>query len=354
MTIMQETERGGRAAGGAPSTDDAIVMAVKGAQLPIVISDARRFDQPIVFANRAFLALTGYEEAEVVGRNCRFLQGPETGAEAVETIRRALEDGGPVGVELVNYRKDGSRFWNALHISPVRDPAGEVAYFLGSQRDVTASREAELELKGRVEKALEQKTALLHEIDHRVKNNLQLISSLLLLQSRRSDDEGTRAALRRTLERVTAVATVHRRLFQGEAIDRFDFAEFVRDLVSDLTGAAGRPDLRVLLDLEPVEVGASQAAPLALILSELVTNALRHARPDGAPATLHVALIRGERSFDMVVEDDGVGRPGEAPAAGFGLTIAGLLAQQLRADIRLEDAGPGLKATVRCPVSLVV
>lgn len=349
MTIMQEAERD---VGTTRTADEAIVMAVKGAQLPIVISDARRFDQPIVFANRAFLALTGYEEAEVVGRNCRFLQGPETGEESIEEIRRALAAGSAASVEILNYRKDGGRFWNALHISPVHDGAGEVVYYIGSQRDVTASREAEAELQARAEKALEQKTALLHEVDHRVKNNLQLISSLLLLQSRRTGDEATKAALRRTLERVTAVATVHRRLFQGEAIDRFDFAEFVRDLVGDLTGAVGRENLRVQLDVEPVEVGASQAAPLALILSELVTNALRHARPDGGPATLRVGLTRSDRSFEMVVEDDGVGRADEA--AGFGLTIASLLAQQLRADIRLEDASPGLRARVRCPVSLAV
>ena len=354
MTILRGTERGEPAAEATPSADEAIVMAVKGAQLPIVISDARRFDQPIVFANPAFLALTGYQEAEVVGRNCRFLQGPETSPDTVEEIRRALAAGQPAAVEIVNYRKDGGRFWNALHISPVRNASGEIAYFLGAQRDVTESRETELELKRRAEQALDQKTALLHEIDHRVKNNLQLLSSLLLLQSRRTEDAATRAALRRTLERVTAVATVHRRLFQGEAIDRFDFAEFVRDLVGDLTGASGRSELEVRLELEPVEVGASQAAPLALILSELVTNALRHAQPDGGRTTLHVALTPSDRSFEMVVEDDGVGRPPEGQGDGFGLTIAGLLAQQLRADIRLEDAGPGLKATVRCPVSLAV
>lgn len=351
MSIL--TGRGGPGADATGCPDEAIVMAVKRAQLPIVISDARGSDQPIIFANPAFLALTGYEEAEVLGRNCRFLQGPETSPETLGEIRGALAAGGTVAVEIVNYRKDGGRFWNALHISPVRDTAGEVAYFLGSQRDVTASRDAELELKRQAEQALAQKTALLHEIDHRVKNNLQLISSLLLLQSRRTDDEATRAALRRTLERVTAVATVHRRLFQGEAIDRFDFADFVHDLVGDLTGAAGRSDVEVRLDLEPVEIGASQAAPLALILSELVTNALRHGRPDDGQAHLRVALARCERSFEMVVEDDGLGRP-EAGNTGFGLTIAGLLAQQLRADIRLEDAGPGLKATVRCPVSLAV
>lgn len=352
--MMKETERSGAPAKAALPTDEAIVMAVKRAQLPIIISDARRFDQPIVFANPAFLTLTGYEESEVVGRNCRFLQGPETSPEAVDQIRSAVAAGEAVTVEIVNYRKDGARFWNALHVSPVRDADGEVAYFMGSQRDVTESHQAELELKDSVQAALEQKTALLNEIDHRVKNNLQLISSLLLLQSRRTDNEHTRAALRRMLERVTAVATVHRRLFQGEAIDRFDFAEFVRDLVGDLTGAAGQADLKVQLDLEPVEVGASQAAPLALILSELVTNALRHPHPDGGSANLRVGLTRSERSFELVVEDDGVGRNGQASPTGFGLTIAGLLAQQLRAELRLEDAEPGLKATVRCPVSLAV
>lgn len=352
MTFLQETGGGGRRAGADPSAEGAIAMAFSGAQLPMVIADARRRDQPILFANPAFLEMTGYDEDEVVGRNCRFLQGPETDPAAIEQIRRAMARGAPVAVEIANYRKDGTRFWNALHISPARDADGEVTYFLGAQRDITAAREAEQALEAQAKRALEQKTALLHEIDHRVKNNLQLISSLLLLQSRRAEDEATRAALRRTLERVTAIATVHRRLFQGEAIDRFDFSEFVRDLVGDLTGAADRPELDVRLDLEPVEVGASQAAPLALILSELVTNALRHARPEGGPAHLHVGLERGDRSFEMVVEDDGVGR--REAASGFGLTIAGLLAQQLRANLQIEDASPGVRARVRCPMSLAV
>lgn len=353
MTFLQESERD-EAGSAASLADDAILLAVKDAPLPITIADARRPDHPIVFANRAFLDLTGYAASEVIGRNCRFLQGPETSRESVTEIRKAIAAGRGAEVELANYRKDGRRFWNALRVSPVRGADGELAYFLGSQRDVTARRETQLQLERDAEQALEQKTALLHEIDHRVKNNLQLISSLLLLQSRRAEHEATRLALRRTLERVTAVATVHRRLFQGEAIDRFDFAEFVRDLVGDLVGAAARPDLKLRLELEPVEVGASQAAPLALILSELVTNALRHSHPAGGPADLRIALTRAEGSFEMVVEDDGVGRLGRGADDGFGLTIAGLLARQLRAEIDIDDAGPGVRASVRCPVSLAI
>ena len=100
--------------------------------------------------------------------------------------------------------------------------------------------------------ALAQRTALLHEVDHRVKNNLQLIASLLLLQTRRTADPATREALRGMLERVNAVATVHRRLFQSADAQRFDVSEFVRDLVSDVVGATGRGEIRVRLDLQPV------------------------------------------------------------------------------------------------------
>ncbi|HEY9219795.1 MAG TPA: histidine kinase dimerization/phosphoacceptor domain -containing protein [Phenylobacterium sp.] len=351
------------------SPADVLDAAVTGAQLPLVVADARSPDLPLIYANPAFVNLTGYEMNEVIGRNCRFLQGPLTETAAVDKLRTAIAERAAVSVEILNYRKNGSTFWNSLQISPVRNDAGEVIYFLGSQRDITAEREAANELgernealrramddsARRAEANLEQKTVLLHEVDHRVKNNLQLISSLILLQSRRAEDEITRAALRRVLERVTAVATVHRRLFQGEAIDRFDFAEFVRDLAHDMAGASPRRDIEVQLALEPIEVGASQAAPLALILSELLTNALRHAYPEGQGGVVRIAVAPTHGGFELSVRDEGAGMTDETRAGhGFGLTIAHLLAQQLRAQIQVVNAGPGVGASVICPVSLAV
>ena len=102
-----------------------------------------------------------------------------------------------------------------------------------------------------LEAALAEKSALLHEVDHRVKNNLQLIASLILLQGRRTQDPAARQALKTVLERVNAVATVHRRLFRGD-VQRFDVAEFVRDLAGDVAAAAGRGDVAIELDLEPI------------------------------------------------------------------------------------------------------
>jgi two-component sensor histidine kinase len=201
----------------------------------------------------------------------------------------------------------------------------------------------------RLEQALEQKTALLHEVDHRVKNNLQLIASLLQLQARRTPDETTRAAVRGILERVNAIGAVHRRLFQGGDVQRFDVADFVRDLAGDLAGAARREDLELRLDLEPVAVPAAQAAPLALVVNELISNALKHAFPDGRAGQVEIGVHRRGERFEIVVADNGAGLP-EDGARGFGTTIAQLLCQQLKATLAIVDNSPGVRATVAIPL----
>lgn len=198
--------------------------------------------------------------------------------------------------------------------------------------------------------ALEQKTVLLHEVDHRVKNNLQLISSLLLLQNRRIADPAVKAALRGMLDRVNAIATVHRRLFQSDDVERFDVSAFVRDLVADMMGGAGRDNIQVQLDLERVDVAAFKAAPLALVISELLSNALRHAFPDGRAGRIFVGVSRNDNDLRIEITDDGVGMPTAAKTSGFGLTIVQLLCQQLKARRETTDAEPGVRVVIHMPV----
>jgi PAS domain S-box-containing protein len=119
--------------------DRALDVAAEG----VTIADARQSDRPLIYVNEGFERMTGYTAADVLGRNCRFLQGPETDAAAVAEIRAALAERRECLVEILNYRKDGTTFWNRLSITPVRDGSGEVTHFIGIQSDVTVRRLAE-------------------------------------------------------------------------------------------------------------------------------------------------------------------------------------------------------------------
>jgi phosphoserine phosphatase RsbU/P len=131
--------------------DRALEVASEG----VTIADARRPDQPLIYANQGFERITGYSIADVMGMNCRFLQGPATDPAAAAQIRAAIAESRPCVVEILNYRKDGTPFWNRLSITPVTDGAGDVTHFIGVQSDVTARRATEDALR-RSKEALEQ------------------------------------------------------------------------------------------------------------------------------------------------------------------------------------------------------
>ncbi len=126
---------------------DIFFAAVETTRMPMIVTDPNRDDNPIIFANNAFVEMTGYRPAEILGRNCRFLQGPETDRSVVASIREAVEAREEISVELINYRKDGSTFWNALFISPVYNDAGQLIYFFASQLDISRRRDAEEALR---------------------------------------------------------------------------------------------------------------------------------------------------------------------------------------------------------------
>jgi PAS domain S-box-containing protein len=330
----------------------------------MLVTDPRLPDNPIAFVNDAFTSLTGYDRHEVIGLNCRFLQGPDTDQTRVAAVRKALELGVGIRTDLLNYRKDGSAFWNEIAINPVRSRTGELLYFVASQADGTARYESEQDLsrlKARVEEeqrqvaelqtVLERKTLLLHELDHRIKNKLQVITSLILLQARRVEGEPVRQALQGLAERVNALSTVHRLLSVAGDGGRFDLAEFITDLANDLMTLRSAGRVRLDLTLEPVIVSAGKAAPLGLVINELLTNALKHAFPDNRPGHLSIALGRNETMATIVVRDDGIGLTGrEPPDEGFGKTLITMLTRQIRAQIAWQDATPGTRVVVNIPL----
>ena len=134
-------------------------IALNRTRMPMAVTNPREPDNPIVLANQAFLKLTGYAADEIIGRNCRFLQGKGTSPAVVARIRAGIADEHDFSIEVLNYRKDGSAFWNQLHVSPIHDDEGRLLYFFASQEDVTEFR--------KVQSLEANEHRLLKEVDHR-------------------------------------------------------------------------------------------------------------------------------------------------------------------------------------------
>ena len=144
--------------------------------MPMLITDPRQPDNPIVFANAAFTKLTGYDRHEIVGRNCRFLQGPDTDRDEVARLRAAIEERTAIELELLNYRKDGTTFWNRLLVSPVFDDDGALTYFFASQFDVTLERERLTRLerdRSDLKDEVARRDAVLHASEQRLRLALE-------------------------------------------------------------------------------------------------------------------------------------------------------------------------------------
>lgn len=197
--------------------------------------------------------------------------------------------------------------------------------------------------------ALAAQGDLQREADHRIKNTLQLISSLVLLHGRRTTDPGAKRALKAVQQRVTAVSVAHRHVVRTADGEEVELSALIRELAGDLAAAAGREGIEISLDLEPLVVPARHAAPLALILNEALVNALSHAFPDGQTGRIVLRLSRVEGGLELCVADDGAGAP-PAGSDGFGRTILQLMAQQLHARLETSDAQPGLRVAVSVPM----
>jgi len=141
-----------------------LVASIHHSPIATIITDNRRPDNPIVDANDAFVKLTGYARDEIVGRNCRFLAGPGTENEVRSRVRTAVAQGQPIVAEMINYRKDGSPFRNALMIAPVRSSSGDVVLFVGSQMDVGAGEGANGLRAARSKDAVARLTPRLREV----------------------------------------------------------------------------------------------------------------------------------------------------------------------------------------------
>ncbi len=338
--------------------------AVEMTRMPMVVTDPRQPDNPIVFVNRAFLDLTLYEEQDAIGRNCRFLQGPQTDPATVEEIRNAIADQRAVALDILNYKADGTPFWNALYLGPIFDHDGELLYFFASQMDVSERHATQQSsLQAQKMEAIGQLTA---GMAHDFNNLLQVINGnleLSLLALGASNIDGKAAdPIRRAQRAAMKAGKLTQQLLTFARKQRLEprrinlnslLVEFSELLVRTLGDK-----VELHLDLKPgLPYCTLDPTHLEMALLNVLINA-RDAMPDGGRVKVATSLARGNGVVICVV-DEGEGMSPEVmrratepffttkgPGTGLGLAMVHGFVQQSRGRLEL-DSTPGQGTTVR-------
>ena len=288
-------------------------------------------------------SIFGWSKVEAIGQNLASLVMParyrERHQRDLEHFLRTWE--GPVlnqRIELEVQHRDGHEFPVELTVSPLK--TGETYIFNAFVHDITERRQAEEQTRA----SLAEKEVLLKEINHRVKNNLQIISSLLNLQSRDIQDERALRSFQVSQDRIKAMALVHEKLYQSEDLARIDFGEYIKSLATDLgsTYGFGLRHIDLKIDVEDILLGVDTAIPCGVIVNELVANSLKHAFPGDRPGEIAISFREVDGQYTMVFKDEGVGLPEDldiSHPSSLGLTIVNALTGQLGGAIDLGRNG---------------
>ncbi len=339
--------------------------AIEMTRMPMILTDPNQPDNPIAFANKAFLDLTGYEESEILGRNCRFLQGAMTSRETVAEIRKAVLEGGSVAAEVLNYKRDGTPFWNALFIGPVYDSEGKLAYQFASQLDVTRRRNSEQAFRqAQKMEAIGQLTA---GLAHDFNNLLQVVNGNLELLASNVDGDRAKRYVENARSAADRGAKLTRQLLAFARKSRLepkptDLTHLVGEFVEVIESSLGSSvDLELVLRrrLPKVMVDPEQ---LEMALLNIIMNS-KDAMPKGGTVTVATRAVhlngdaeaRHLSSGDYValeVRDQGTGMKPEVlnraiepffttkkegKGTGLGLAMASGFVEQSRGRLEIES-----------------
>ena len=294
----------------------------------------------VVYVSPRWLAISEYSEEEAIGRPFPEVGGiPEEYVPVMlERFERAAEGETISLYDMAIQTKSGRRIPIEVNMSDYRDMEGRVIGRIGVFRDISERKRADEVLKS----ALREKEVLLREIHHRVKNNMQVISSLINLQAARLEDPRAREMLRESQRRIRTMALIHEKLYQSTDLNRINFSEYVRSLCVHLFhGFQVDPTkIRLNLDLEDISLDVSSSIPCGLIVNELVSNSLKHAFPDGREGEIAVHFHRTDgEGLELRVSDDGVGFPPDLDfrnTGTLGMQIVTMLAEQIDGTISRE------------------
>ncbi len=316
--------------------------------------------------NPAFSSMFGYSSPEemIVSINDIGSQ-VYVDPEVRERLKKLLNENGMVkNYEAQVYKKDGSRFWISINARLIRDD-GMLDRYEGTNIDITERKIADEKLEEQKRRLLQtnqqleslnrellasyrEKELLLKEINHRIRNNLNMISGILFLESEKLEDEKAKSFFNDVRTRISSMSAVYDRLYQSPDLQNVNLAEYVRSLtlsiISSYKPADSRINIRV--DADEVRLDVKRAGVLGLILNELISNALKHGFPEKKDGTVHVKLAESEGNITLAVSDDGIGiREGEHGNVSTGLPLVRMLAKQVVGTLEIYDDS-GTTATI--------
>jgi PAS domain S-box-containing protein len=334
--------------------------AMDAAPVGIVIADATGSDErdnPILYVNDAFERLTGYGAAEVVGHDCRFLQGPETEPEPVAELRAAIDEQRPTSVELLNYRKDGQRFWNRLDVAPVRDSDGAVTHYVGFQRDVGKRRLREQRLK-----------VLNRVLRHNLRNDMNQVLGYADLLAAAVEDPEVAGYVETITERATGLVDLVEKVNRVESVFETTGEEVtapVKRLLENVTEGtrASHPGAAVSLEFD-LQAGADPGIEptVAVAVGELVENGIQHNDADDPTVSVRVRESDDLPGWVVLeVADNGPGIPereqavlerGETPLEHgdrVGLWMVEWLVERVGGEVSFCEEERGSRVVIQVP-----
>jgi len=311
-----------------------LTAAVEQSSNTIVITD---INGKIEYVNKKFSDLTGYDKDEAVGGKPNLLSSGETPPEIYKELWTTILTGNVWEGELKNKKKTGENYWERIKITPVIDDNDAITNFIAIKDDITKEKM----INEKLAQSLLEKEIMLKEIHHRVKNNLQIVISLLNLQSSSVDDIKLKNQLMVSQNRVRSMALIHQLLYRSNDLSNINMEEYLLSISSQLLATYNdqKDKIRIKVNSCDISFTIETAVPFGLLINELITNSLKHGYPNGKKGSISISLNRLENdTFELNYFDDGIGLPltvMNGHAVSFGTYLIEMLVSQLEGSIEL-------------------
>jgi PAS domain S-box-containing protein len=293
----------------------------------------------VEYVNKFAASILGLEPEDIVGKLRQNLFPMEQSEKQRKSIDKAIETQSPVRSES-KMALPKCEMWLDTDLIPLKDKKDKVFAVMGISRDITVQKKNETALRS----SLKEKEVLLKEIHHRVKNNMQIISSLINLQSDYATDKTTIKMFEDSKHRIRSMALIHEKLYMSEDISLIDFSKYIKSLTTKLLEFYSLKSRLITLKVisDNITMDIDSAIPCGLLINELLTNSIKYAFPDGREGNIIIKMHIKDGYHVLSVEDDGVGFPEEIDfnnPTTLGLQIVQTLTQQIKGNIELETNG---------------